>query len=72
MIALEPLPADNPLRGCPNVLLTPHLASFARETGTRVSDTAAQALVDLMNGKRPQFVVNPEVFASGALRAKIS
>ena len=68
---VEPLPADHPLRTCPNVLLTPHLASFARETGERVSNTGAQALLDLMAGKRPQFVVNPEVFASPALRAKL-
>ncbi len=32
----EPLPADHPLRRAPNVLLTPHQASFARETGARV------------------------------------
>ena len=36
----EPLPADHPLRKAPNVLLTPYLASFARETGERVSRTA--------------------------------
>ena len=65
----EPLPAEHPLRTAKNVLLTPHLASFARETGSRVSDTGAQAIVDLMNGLRPQFVVNPEVYKSAALRA---
>jgi phosphoglycerate dehydrogenase-like enzyme len=67
----EPLPADHPLRACPNVLLTPHLASFARETGERVSNLAAQALLDLMAGKRPQYVVNPDVFGSPALRARV-
>ena len=59
--ATEPLPAEHPLRRAPNVLLTPHLASFARETGERVSLAAAQAIVDLMSGRRPQFVVNPQV-----------
>jgi len=66
---VEPLPADHPLRQAPNVLLTPHLASFARETGERVSLCAAQAIVDLQQGRKPQFVVNPEVFDSPALRA---
>jgi len=70
--SVEPLPADHPLRGTPNLLLTPHLASFARETGERVSNTAAQAIVDLMNGRKPQFVVNPEVFKSPALRVTLS
>ena len=67
----EPLPADHALRKAPNVLLTPHLASFARETGERVSTTAAQAIVDLMNGRRPKLVIDTEVFKSPALRAKL-
>jgi len=65
------LPADHPLRSAPNVLLTPHLASFARETGERVSLAAAQAIVDLLNGRPPQFVVNPEVYQSPALRVNL-
>jgi len=67
----EPLSADHPLRSAKNALLTPHLASFARETGERVSNTAAQAIVDLMHGRKPQFVVNPEVYKSPALRAQL-
>ncbi|MBI4663939.1 MAG: phosphoglycerate dehydrogenase [Verrucomicrobia bacterium] len=67
----EPLPSDHPLRYAPNVLLTPHLASFARENGMRVSLAAAQAIVDLMNGKQPHSLVNPEVLSSSALRARL-
>jgi phosphoglycerate dehydrogenase-like enzyme len=66
---VEPLPATHPLRGAPNLLLTPHLASFARETGERVSLSAAQAIVDLMQGRKPQFVVDPSVYDSPKLRA---
>jgi phosphoglycerate dehydrogenase-like enzyme len=69
--AVEPLPADHPLRSAPNLLLTPHQASFGFETGARVSHAAAQAIVDLQSGRRPQWVVNPEVFKSPALRAKL-
>ena len=68
----EPLPADHPLRQAPNVLLTPHLASFARETGERVSLTAAQAIVDLMNGRKPRFVVDEQVYQSPQLRVKLT
>jgi phosphoglycerate dehydrogenase-like enzyme len=68
----EPLPAEHPLRAAPNVLLTPHLASFARETGERVSAAAAQAIVDLMRGRKPRQVVDPEVFKSPRLRARLS
>jgi len=65
---VEPLPPNHGLRTAPNLLITPHLASFARETGERVSTTAAQAIVDFMRGQKPQFVVNPEVYASPRLR----
>lgn len=67
----EPLPAEHPLRKAPNVLLTPHLASFARETGERVSMAAAEAIVELMNKRRPKWIVNPEVFKSPALRVSL-
>jgi glyoxylate reductase len=69
---IEPFPPDHPLRSAKNILLTPHLASFARETGERVSNTAAQAIVDLMRGSKPQYVVNAEVFKSPVLRARIT
>lgn len=68
---VEPLPAAHPLRNAPNLLLTPHLASFARETGERVSLSAAQAIVDLMNGRKPRFVVDPSVYDSPKLRAPL-
>jgi glyoxylate reductase len=68
----EPLQTDHPIRKCPNVLLTPHLAGFSRGSGERVSAVSARALLDLMNGKKPEFVVNPDVLASPALRARIA
>ena len=69
---VEPLPAAHPLRTAPNVLLTPHLASFARETGERVSLATAQAIVDLMSGRKPQFVVDASVYSSPRLRARLN
>lgn len=67
----EPMKADHPFRTTPNLLIAPHQASFARETGERVSNAAAQAIVDLMQGRKPSLIVNPDVFASPALRAKV-
>jgi phosphoglycerate dehydrogenase-like enzyme len=69
---VEPLPAEHPLRSAKNILLTPHLASWARETGERVSTTAAQAIVDVMQGRKPQLILNPDVYKSPALRAKVN
>jgi phosphoglycerate dehydrogenase-like enzyme len=67
---VEPLPADHPLRRAPNLLLTPHQASFGQDTGERVSTAAAQAIVDLQAGRKPRWVVNADVYRSPALRAK--
>lgn len=68
----EPLPEDSPLRFVPNLLLSPHQSSYARGTGERVSLAAAQTILDLMNGREPQNVLNPEVFASKALRRSLA
>jgi glyoxylate reductase len=69
----EPLPAANPLqalRNAPSLLLAPHQASFARETAERVTLAAAQAIVDLMQGRKPRWVVDEAVYRSPTLRAK--
>jgi len=72
VFSTEPMPADNPLRGAPNIVLAPHNASFARETGERVSMAAAQAIVELMQGRKPRWLVDPKVFDSPNLRVKLN
>jgi glyoxylate reductase len=71
VFATEPLPADSPLQSTPHLLLSPHQGSSSLETGERVSDMAAKAIVDLMKGRQPQNVLNPEVFKAPQLRAKL-
>ena len=68
----EPLPADSPLRSAPNLLFSPHQSSCTRGTGERVSLAAAQSIVDVMSGKKPQNILNPEVFASPTFRARFN
>ena len=67
----EPLPASSPLRRCPRLLITPHQAFNSVETGEKVSLMAAEAIVDLMEGRRPRQVANPEVLLSPTLRTTI-
>lgn len=67
----EPLPPDHPFRATPNLLLTPHQASYARDTGERVSEAAVKAILDAMQGRRPRFVVNSLVLDSPNLRLKL-
>lgn len=68
----EPLALDHVLRGAPNLLLTPHQASFTRETGAAVSDAAAQAVLDAANGIRPRWIVDETVLRSPALRTLLT
>jgi phosphoglycerate dehydrogenase-like enzyme len=68
----EPLPKEHPFRTAKNLLLAPHQASFSNETGRKVSAACAEAIVDLMHGERPKMVLNPEVFDSPQLRAKLN
>ena len=68
---VEPLPVDHPLHSAANLLMSPHQASFATETGRRVSHACAQAIIDLKRGQRPKQVLNPKVFESPKLRATI-
>jgi D-3-phosphoglycerate dehydrogenase len=58
----EPPAADNPLFGLPNIILTPHSAALTAECVMRMATHAAQAILDVLEGRRPEGVVNPEVY----------
>jgi phosphoglycerate dehydrogenase-like enzyme len=68
----EPLAPDHVLHGAPNLLLTPHQASFTRETGAAVSEAAAQAVLDAANGVRPRWIVDEAVLESPSLRTLLT
>ncbi len=59
----EPPAATHPLFGLPNVVLTPHSAGLTAESAVRMATEAAQAVIDALEGRRPEGVINPEVFA---------
>jgi D-3-phosphoglycerate dehydrogenase len=58
----EPPGDDNPLFGLTNVVLSPHSAGLTAECAKRMSSQAAQSIIDVLEGRRPEGVVNPEVF----------
>jgi D-3-phosphoglycerate dehydrogenase len=58
----EPPVAGNPLFGLDNVIFSPHCATLTQECVIRMATGAAEGVVDVLSGKIPQFVVNPEVF----------
>ena len=61
VFAQEPLGQDNPLKKLDNVILTPHTAALTRECVIRIAMEAAKAIIEVLHGKRPQGIVNPEV-----------
>ena len=56
----EPTPADNPLLDMDNVLVTPHMASFAQESGEKSRAFAAQNVARVVRGEDPESVVLPD------------
>jgi D-3-phosphoglycerate dehydrogenase len=59
----ERLPPDHPLLHAPNLLTTPHTAFYSEESVVELEIKAAQNVADILSGKRPAAVVNPQVLA---------
>jgi D-3-phosphoglycerate dehydrogenase len=62
----EPLPENDPLRELDNVVITPHLAWYSEESHKRVRIDISHSVHDVLTGKRPEFVANPEVYSAPA------
>lgn len=59
----EPLRADHPLTGFDNVILTPHSAFYTAESYAELKRRTAQNAVDVVLGRVPRDILNPEVLA---------
>jgi len=46
------------LNRLPNIVITPHIASASEETRNKMSEMAAQNVLDFLNDETPEFVVN--------------
>ncbi len=57
----EPLPLDSPLRKYENVTLTPHVGACTDQSAEELYRTACDIAIDVLSGKWPATVVNPEV-----------
>ncbi|WP_193089479.1 NAD(P)-dependent oxidoreductase [Advenella sp. FME57] len=58
---LQPLPDDSPLRTMTNVILSSHIAGITLESMRRISELSVNQTLDLLAGKLPTPLVNPEV-----------
>ena len=54
-------PADHPMFGLDNVIITPHVAFLSQQSVLELEVRTAQATVDVLQGRMPEFLVNPTV-----------
>jgi len=66
----EPPDLQNPLLKMENVLLSPHMGFYSDESIKELNRRTAESVADVLLGKWPKSVVNPEV--RGRTRASIS
>ncbi len=59
----ETLPADHPLLAEPGLIATPHVAFYSEESVLELEIKAARNVAAILSGVRPEFTVNPEVYA---------
>jgi D-3-phosphoglycerate dehydrogenase len=59
-------PPPHPLWSLPNVVATPHVASYTDGAIARMARAALGNLLTVLDGGRPEQVVNPEVYARSA------
>jgi D-3-phosphoglycerate dehydrogenase len=58
----EPPPADHPLLRLDNVVASPHTAGVTRQSRHNIARIAAEQLLDMLDGKKPPRLLNPEVW----------
>ncbi len=61
VMPVEPPPANSPLLGRDNVILTPHTAFYSVEALAELQVKAARGVVDVLTGKKPVYPINPGV-----------
>ncbi|HET6305987.1 MAG TPA: hydroxyacid dehydrogenase [Rhodopila sp.] len=58
----EPPPSDHPLLRFDNVLVSPHTAGITRQSRHNIAKIAAEQMLDILDGKKPPRLLNPEVW----------
>ena len=67
----EPPPPDHPLLAFDNVLASPHTGGVTVESRDNIGRIAAEQMLDILDGRRPPRLLNPEVWVAwrGRFRA---
>ncbi len=61
VVPVEPLPANSPLLGRDNLVLTPHTAFYSEDALLDLQTKAATDVASVLAGKQPKYPINPEV-----------
>jgi D-3-phosphoglycerate dehydrogenase / 2-oxoglutarate reductase len=59
----EPLPEGHPCTHCDGILLSPHTGGATEEALERTAVETARQVVDVLAGRRPEFLVDADVWA---------
>ena len=66
----EPLEEDHPLRSAPNTILTSHTAFYSETSLEENRRRAAQSVVDVLAGREPGHIANPDFVRAGRGRSR--
>jgi len=55
-------PVGSPLLTAPNIVFTPHVGASTVEAQARAGAIVAEQVLRVLDGQRPDFVVNPQVY----------
>jgi D-3-phosphoglycerate dehydrogenase / 2-oxoglutarate reductase len=58
----EPLPVGHPYTRCDGIVLSPHVGGATREAMARTAIETARQVVDVIEGRRPDWLVNAEIW----------
>ena len=58
---VEPLPLDSPLRGLPNVILTPHMIGHTYDAHHSLEVATRENIARIVAGREPRYLRNPDV-----------
>jgi len=57
-------PKGSPLLSLDNIITTPHMGGYTYEALRNMGMTSVENIIDVLEGRKPRYVVNPEVYES--------
>jgi len=72
VFAVEPLPVDDPLLQCDNVIVTPHWNASTRDVWRATGDNVTRSVLAVSRGELPAHIVNPEVLERPGFQRKLA